>query len=139
MQTPPFGVTIVHDTVVFFMSIHMNDCSCVHSCVTRGLSTVRTYNIYISTYRTSLSVYNIFHMINTLTASHVASMIDTTDNTMCCHDGRCRSYDHMIQSMCINHMIFYGDNTHKIHYIEVYGVSTPSHVCLYTLPILNAI
>lgn len=33
MQTPPFGVTIVHDTVVFFMSIHMNDCSRVHSCV----------------------------------------------------------------------------------------------------------
>nr|DAM37870.1 MAG TPA: hypothetical protein [Caudoviricetes sp.] len=33
MVTPPHGVTIVHDTVVFFISIHMNDCSCVHSCV----------------------------------------------------------------------------------------------------------
>nr|DAO21807.1 MAG TPA: hypothetical protein [Caudoviricetes sp.] len=32
-------------------------------------------------------------------------------------------------------MIFRGNNTHKIHSVEVYGVSTPSHVCLYTLPI----
>nr|DAK10895.1 MAG TPA: hypothetical protein [Caudoviricetes sp.] len=72
----------------FFMSIHMNDCSCVHSCVASvELSMVRTYNIYISTYRTSLSVYNIFHTISTLTASHAASMIDTTDYIMCCHDG----------------------------------------------------
>lgn len=88
MQTPPFGVTIVHDTVVFFMSIHMNVYYDVHSCVASvELSMVRTYNIYISTYRTSLSVYNIFHMINTLTASHVASMIDTIGDVMCCHDG----------------------------------------------------
>lgn len=100
MQTPPHGVTIVHDTVVFFfMSIHMNVYYDVYSCVARGLSTVRTYNIYISTYRTSLSVYNIFHMMSTLTASHAASMIDTTDNTMCGNGGRCRSYDHTMQPM----------------------------------------
>jgi len=87
MVTPPHGVTIVHDTVVFFMSIHMNDCSCVHSCVASvELSMVRTYNIYISTYRISLSVYNIFHTISMLTASHAASMIDTTDNIMCGND-----------------------------------------------------
>lgn len=61
------------------MPIHMNDCSYVHSCVASvELSMVRTYNIYISTYRTSLSVYNIFHRMSTLTASHAASMIDTT-------------------------------------------------------------
>lgn len=96
---------------------------------------VRTYNIYISTYRTSLSVYNIFHTISMLTASHAASMIDTTDYIVCGNGGRCRSYDHVTQSMCINHMIFRGDNTHKIHFMALYGVSTPSHVCLYTLPI----
>ena len=80
-------MTIVHDTVVFFMSIRMNDCSCVHSCVASvELSMVRTYNIYISTYRTSLSEHNMVYLINALTASHVASMVDTTDNIMCCHD-----------------------------------------------------
>lgn len=47
MVTPPHGVTIVHDTVVFFMSIHMNDCSCVHSCVVSvELSMVRTIGAY---------------------------------------------------------------------------------------------
>ena len=69
---------------LFFMSIHMHNCSCVHLCVA---SVVRTSGTYISTYRTSLSVYNIFHMMSMLTASHVASMVDTTDNIMCCHDG----------------------------------------------------
>lgn len=48
---------------------------------------VRTYNIYISTYRTSLSVYNIFHMMSMLTASHAASMIDTMGDAMCGNDG----------------------------------------------------
>lgn len=80
-------MTIVHDTVVFFMSIHMNDCPCVHPCVARGQSTVRTIDAYIRIYRTLLSVHNIFHMMNTLTASHATSMIDTTDNVMCYHDG----------------------------------------------------
>lgn len=95
MQTPPHGVTIVHDTVVFFfMSIHMNDCSCVHSCVASvELSMVRIYNIYISTYRTSLSVYNIFHMMSTLTASYVASICDTTNNAMCNNGGYSNVYD----------------------------------------------
>lgn len=37
------------------------------------------------------------------------------------------------------HMIFRGYNTHKIHSIEVCGAFTPSHVYLYTPPILNAI
>nr|DAE97651.1 MAG TPA: hypothetical protein [Caudoviricetes sp.] len=106
MVTPPHGVTIVHDTVVFFMSIHMNDYSYVHSCVASvELSMVRTYNIYISTYRTSLSVYNIFHTISMLTASHVASMIDSTDYIMCGNGGRCRSYDHVIQPMYQPHDI----------------------------------
>ena len=100
MVTPPFGVTIVHDTVVFFMSIHRNDCSCVHSCVASvELSMVRTYNIYISTCRTSLSVYNIFHMINALTASHAASMIDTMEYIMCGKHNQYRSYDHVMSPM----------------------------------------
>nr|DAO21808.1 MAG TPA: hypothetical protein [Caudoviricetes sp.] len=34
-----------------------------------------------------MSVYNIFHTISTLTASHAASIIDTTDNIMCGNDG----------------------------------------------------
>lgn len=99
MVTPPHGVTIVHDTVVFY--VHTYECllRCSFMRCIRGLSMVRTYNIYISTYRTSLSVYNIFHMINTLTASYAASMIDTTDYIMCGNGGRCRSYDHMIQPM----------------------------------------
>ena len=102
MQTPPHGVTIVHDTVVFFISIHMNDCSCVHSCVASvELSMVRTYNIYISTYRTSLSVYNIFHMINTLTASYAASMIDTTDYAQRSDDNQCHDYDYMVHRVYI--------------------------------------
>lgn len=100
-----------------------------------GLSMVRTIVTYISTYRTSLSVHNMFHLWVTLTASHVASMIDTTDYTICGNGGRCRSYDYVIQSMCINHMIFRGNNTHTIHFMALYGAFTPSHVCLYTLPI----
>lgn len=107
MQTPPFGVTIVHDTVVFFfMSIHMNVYYDVHSCVaSMELSIVRTYYIYISTYRTLLSVYNIFHTISMLTASHAASMIDTTDYIMCSNGGRCRSYDHVMSPIRIPHDI----------------------------------
>lgn len=66
-------------------------------------------------------------------------MIDTTDYIMCGNGGRYRSYDYVIQSMCINHMIFCGDNTHTIHFIEVYGAFTPRHVCLYTLLILSTI
>lgn len=100
---------------------------------------VRTYNIYISTYRTLLSVYNIFHMMSMLTASHAASMIDTTDYIMCGNGGQCRSYDHVIQSMCIYHMIFRGYCTHTIHSVAFYGVFTPSHVCLYTPPILHTV
>jgi hypothetical protein len=87
------------------MSIHMNGCPYVHLCVARGLSMVRTIGVYIRTYRTSLSVYNIFHMINTLTASHVASMIDTTDYTMCGNGGRYRSYDYVTQPMYQPHDI----------------------------------
>lgn len=106
MGTPTHGVIIVHDTVVFFY-VHTYEWlfMCSFICCIRGLSMVRTYNIYISTYRTSLSVYNIFYTINTLTASHVASMIDTTDYTMCCHDRRCRSYDHVMQPMYLPHDI----------------------------------
>ena len=100
---------------------------------------VRTYNIYISTYRTSLSVYNIFHTISTLTASHAAPMIDTTDYIICGNGGRCRLYDHVIQSMCINHMIFCGYNTHKIHSMALCGAFTRSDVCLYTPPILRTV
>lgn len=74
-----------------------------------------------------------------LTASHAASMIDTTDYIMCGNGGRCRSYDYVIQAMCINHMIFRGNNAHTIHFMALYGAFTPSHVCLYTLPILNAV
>ncbi len=108
MQTPPHGVTIVHDTVVFFMSIHMNDCSRVHSCVaSMELSMVRTYNIYISTYRTSLSVYNIFHMMSMLTASHVASMINTTEYAIRDNHNQYRSYDHMMQPMYQPHDILW--------------------------------
>ena len=64
MGTPPHGVTIVHDTVVFFMSIHMNDCSCVPMC---GLSVVRAVAAYIRTYRTHLLLsdvctYDIYSM-----------------------------------------------------------------------------
>lgn len=88
MQTPPFGVTIVHDTVVFFYA-HTYEWlfMCSFMCGIRGLSMVRTIITYISTYRTLLSVYNIFHTISTLTTSHVASMIVTTDNAMCYNDG----------------------------------------------------
>lgn len=137
MQTPPSGVTIVHDTVVFFISIHMNDCSCIHSCVaSMELSMVRTYNIYISTYRTLLSVHNIFHMMSTLTVSHAASMNDTTDKAVCSNDGY---YWDIQYTTYVHHMIFRGCNTHKIHYVAFYGAFTPSHVCLYTPSILNAI
>lgn len=84
----------------------MNDCSCVHSYVASvELSMVRTYNIYISTYRTSLSVYNVFHMISMLTASHVTSMVDTTDYTICGNGGRCLVYDHVTQPMYQPHDI----------------------------------
>lgn len=90
------------------MSIHMNDCSCVHSFVASvELSMVRTIGAYIRTYRTSLSVYNIFHMMSMLTASHVASMIDTTDYIMCGNGGRCRSYEHMMQPMYQPHDILW--------------------------------
>nr|DAM37869.1 MAG TPA: hypothetical protein [Caudoviricetes sp.] len=34
-----------------------------------------------------MSVYNIFHVMDTLTASHAASMIDTTDYIMCGNGG----------------------------------------------------
>lgn len=74
-----------------------------------------------------------------LTASHAAYMIDTTDNVMCYHDRRCRSYDNVIQSMCINHMIFRVDNTHIIRSVALCGAFTRSDVCLYTTPILNAV
>nr|DAM37868.1 MAG TPA: hypothetical protein [Caudoviricetes sp.] len=36
-------------------------------------------------------------------------------------------------------MIFCGYNTHKIHSMALYDAFAPLHVCLYTLPILNAI
>lgn len=72
-------------------------------------------------------------MINTLTASHVASMIDTMGDAIGGNGGY--SMDAIWHTTYVCHMIFRGYNTHKIHYIEVYGVSTPSHVCLYTLPI----
>lgn len=78
-------------------------------------------------------------MINMLTASHAASMIDTTDYIMCGNGGQCRSYDYVIQSMCINHMIFRGDNTHIIRSVALYGAFTPLHVCLYTPPILRTV
>lgn len=67
----------------FFMSIHMNDCSCVYSWIVRDVSMVRTIKKYIRTYRTSLSVYNMVHLMITLTASHVTYTTNTTDNAMC--------------------------------------------------------
>lgn len=67
----------------FFMFIHMNDCSCVYSWIVRDVSMVRTIKKYIRTYRTSLSVYNMVHLMITLTASHVTYTTNTTDNAMC--------------------------------------------------------
>lgn len=139
MQTPPFGVTIVHDTVVFFfMSIHINDCSCVPMC---GLSVVRTVAIYIRTYRTYLLVwYNCVYSIWLIRWPHhtlhpwlipriilcVATMNDAVRMTMW-------------HNQCINHMIFRGYNTHTIHFMALHGAFTPRHVCLYTLPILHTV
>lgn len=103
-------------------------CLYVYLC---ALSMVRTIIAYIRTYRTSLSVYNMFHLMITLTASHAASMINTTDNTMCCNYGRYYGC-YVVDPICINHMIFRGYNANKIHSVAFYGVFTPSNACLYT-------
>lgn len=118
------------------MPIHMNDCSRVHPCVA-SVAMVRTMGTYIRIYRTSLSVYNMFHLMITLTASHVASMNDTTNDTMC-NDNK-YSMGATWRTTYVHHMIFRGCNVHKIHYVAFYGAFTPSHVCLYTPSILNTI
>lgn len=135
-------MTIVHDTVVFFY-VHTYEwlSMCSFMCCIRGLSVVRTIITYISTYRTSLSVwYNCVYSIWWVCWPHhtlypwlipriipcVATMDNTYGVTMRCNQ-------------CIYHMIFCGDNTHTIHSMALCGVSMGCHVCLYTPPILNAI
>lgn len=48
MQTPPHGVTIVHDTVVFFFYVYTYEwlLMCSFMCGIRGLSMVRTIGAY---------------------------------------------------------------------------------------------
>lgn len=76
-------------------------------------------------------------MINTLTASHAASMIDTMGDAMGGNGGY--SMDAIWHTTYVCHMIFRGDNAHKIHSIELYGVSMCYDVCLYTPPILRTV
>ena len=77
-------------------------------------------------------------MINTLTASHAASMIDTTDYIMCGNGGYFNMYNIQLTTR-VYHMIFRGDNAYKIHSIELYGVSMCYDVCLYTPSIKHAV
>lgn len=66
---------------------------------------VRTNGAYIRTYQTHPLLCHVFHMMSMLTASHAASMIDTTDYIMCGNGGRCRSYDHEMLYIRITHDI----------------------------------
>lgn len=78
----------------FFMSIHMNDCSCVYSWIVRDVSMVRTIKKYIRTYRTyPLLLSIVVHMIHTLTASYAASICDATNNAMCGSGGYSNMYN----------------------------------------------
>lgn len=72
----------------------------------------------------------------TLTASYVAYMTNATDDAMC--DDNEYAMDAIWRTTYVHHMIFRGCNTHKIHSIAFYGAFTPSHVCLYTPSIKNA-
>lgn len=74
LSTIPWSFFYVYTYEWLFMCLFM-DCA---------WSIYGAYNRYIcSTYRTSLSVYNMVHLMITLTASHVTYTTNTTDNAMC--------------------------------------------------------
>lgn len=71
--------------------------------------------------------------MNTLTASHAASVIDAMGDAMCGNDGY--SMDVIWHTTYVCHMILRGYNTHTIHSVALCGAFTRSDVCLYTPPI----
>jgi len=82
----------------------MNDCSCVHPCVASVaclwcVPLVYTY-AHIEHIRCSM-LYNVFHMANTLTASHAAYTIDTTDYAQRSDDNQCHDYDYVVHRVYI--------------------------------------